>query len=269
MISFKKPFTIQLSNDEISIKNSHDIDITLSGRINPSPGKVIKLLKSSPSSLDSLEKANKKMEFTIHEMLVLGEKDTVTLLSKLQSLDIKKIIKDNQWKSIISSFIKNREIPSQAIRLALLKYTEYLKNIDLLIDFVRSSASVKADNKKIKNKTRSFHKNAHHKGYIQLPKNHPVSIIFPENENINILLGNHSFVLIINRKWNFFSPDGNKHSINIGRNTIGRSKKNDICLGKNLNDISRVHLIIERVNKNTANVMDTSSLGTCLPSYLF
>ncbi len=71
MITFKKPFSIQLTNDEIIIKNSHDVDIALSGRTNPSPNRVIKLLESKDEALDKLENDNQEIISTVHEMLIL------------------------------------------------------------------------------------------------------------------------------------------------------------------------------------------------------
>ncbi len=187
--------------------------------------------------------------------------------SKLKSLNVNNIVKDNDWKSIINTLIDDKNIPSQAARQILINYLDYLKKITIFIEFSRSNAT--HENKDDIPNINNFNTNTHLEGYIRLPKNQPVSVTLPVNRIVNIFLGNHAYKLVTNNKWKLITPDGDKHTIKPGKNTIGRSKKNDICLGKNFNDVSRVHIVIERVNDNTAIFMDTSSLGTCLPKDLF
>lgn len=257
----------------MTVQSSHDIDIALIGRTNPSPNKVIGLLKDTPSLLDRIRNENKETISNIQEILVIGADDTDILLVKLKKLDVRKITIDNGWQSIISSFVNNNNVPTQAIRIALLKYMEYLIKINNIIDFLRSNSPINArkreKEKNIYHEMPGLQSYNHHKGYKQLPKNHPVSIKLPKGEDIKIFLGNHEYLLKNNKELQLLTPEGNKYFIKNGRNTIGRSKINDIQLDVSNSDISRVHLVIDKLDGNTVNCMDTSSLGSYLPEKLF
>jgi predicted component of type VI protein secretion system len=61
---------------------------------------------------------------------------------------------------------------------------------------------------------------------------------------------------------------GSKHTINAGKNIVGRDSVCNVVVDTSLRDVSRMHLIIEPLDDGKIRFTDLSSHGTFLPSGL-
>ena len=85
---------------------------------------------------------------------------------------------------------------------------------------------------------------------------------------MEILLAGHQFRLIVEGRVYLRDLKGLDYELQPGRNVVGRHPDCEVVLPGDLRNISRAHLLVERVDESTVNLTDLSSKGTFLPADL-
>lgn len=270
MFSYKKTFDLTIAGHKFSVSSSQDLDVALAGRTNPSPYEVIRLMKCSQKVLVKLAEKNKEVRGRVYEIIARCSENDKLLHSRFRSLNFDSFYLDNNWQSFLKSLMEDDGLPGQVIRIALLNYIQYLTNYNTIIEFMAPRKANGSDNmagtQEISSDgTLKINTNGFFGNHTRLRKNFPVKVNFPKNRKFSILLSFNKCRLITRAPWVFIGPDKKEHTIDIGKYSIGRNPDNDIVLNSSLQDISRTHLIIDRIGEDVARIMDVSTLGTYLP----
>ena len=104
--------------------------------------------------------------------------------------------------------------------------------------------------------------------YARLPKGEVVVIDIERGQAIDLMLSRHNFKIVAEDDLHLIDETGAAHSLQNGRNIIGRDTICNIVVSPTLRDISRLHLIIERLSPNSLRLTDLSAHGTYLPAHL-
>lgn len=103
--------------------------------------------------------------------------------------------------------------------------------------------------------------------FTRMPKGEAFKISLSKGEKMDILLSKHPYRVVHENNGIFFTDDsGTRHELQSGKNIIGRDTVCNVVVNAAFRDISRLHVIIERLTENDFRVTDLSSHGTFLPS---
>ena len=102
--------------------------------------------------------------------------------------------------------------------------------------------------------------------FARLPKGEVVVIDIDRGQVIELMLSRHRFRIVATDDLTLIDETGASHELQNGRNIIGRDTICNIVVSPTLRDISRLHLIIERLSPDSLRLTDLSAHGTYLPA---
>lgn len=104
--------------------------------------------------------------------------------------------------------------------------------------------------------------------FVRLPKGEVVVVDIERGQVIELMLSRHGFRIVATEELTLIDETGTSHVLQSGRNIIGRDTICNIVVSPTLRDISRLHLIIERLSPDSLRLTDLSAHGTYLPAQL-
>ena len=85
---------------------------------------------------------------------------------------------------------------------------------------------------------------------------------------MDILLSKYGFKLKADDNISLVDQTGVSHLLQDGKNIVGRDDVCNVVVQHGMRDVSRLHLIIERLGQDTLRLTDLSSHGTFIPAEL-
>lgn len=104
--------------------------------------------------------------------------------------------------------------------------------------------------------------------FIRLAVGNTVLLTLPRDGKFEILLAGHEFKINVSGRVFLRDLKGFDYELLPGRNVVGRHPDCEVVLPAELRNISRAHLLLERVDEDKFNLTDLSSKGTFLPAEL-
>lgn len=187
--------------------------------------------------------------------------------------------KDHSWRTIIEQLSGLGPEHELYRRVALTKYLQYLDSRQEAIQTVFSlksplfnrdgaTRSCQTSSDFDAKETISFDLKdvpALNPEYLCLPRGETLLLNIPTGQCLTVFLANFRFKFNYHQGWQVTVPNGTRFHLQAGKNSIGRSRSNDILVDGDLRKISRIHLTVETVDANSLLFTDSSSHGTYVP----
>lgn len=282
---FAKPIELFIGEQSLKFSSIIDFEFALNGRTSIPSNKITGLVRFTTIQLKKEAHVIKEVEKSFVSLLSKSIEDPESIDRSLREIDPLTFSQDHGWREIIGALNNSSEEGlNEFKRMAIVKYMQYLAARQEIIKYLYSE--------KIKNVP-----DGHSNGDAdesesmkttvildstviavpqeesqagdkleRMPKGEAVNIHLLPGKEVNVLLSKHECKLIGGDNIQFIDHEGNQHSLNEGRNVVGRDTVSTIMLDSTLRDVSRLHLVIEKKDKTSLMLTDLSSHGTFLPA---
>lgn len=296
---FSKALSLVINGEEISFHTLAEFEFALGGRTNVPASKLADLIILSPAELKREAKSIKSVEKRFVDILSRSIEQPGEIGRLVREVDMQVFSNDYDWRSIFKALNQEDEAFDELRRVAVVKYMQYLRSRQ---DVIKQTYKVKLketgkhsdaqrgvardalspnlspiEETKDQFKETSIFESvsleapldlAGAAAFTRLPKGEAVSIRPRAHADFDLRLSKHPFVLRNHAVRELVDELGNAHTIEPGKNIIGRDSVCNIVVDNSLRDVSRMHLIIEPLDGGVLRFTDLSSHGTFLPSAL-
>ena len=277
---FSRTVTIQLSAAEVRFNSPRDFEFAVAGRIGMPASKIGALVELSDEELLGKAEGIRKLEQRFSEILSAAMETDMPVGPVLEALDQSLVSQDNDWRLIIGALNLINGKFEDYKRIALIKYMQYLTARQEVIRTLCShrqrnraegSTQVGSDNNAAMRETIIFDlsdelPDQNTDGNLaRLPKGDTIEIDLEQGEELPLVLVKHACRIVNDGALHFIDDTGVRTELKQGQNTIGRDDICDIILRPKYRDISRKHLVIERISDTAVRLTDIPSLGTFAP----
>ena len=297
---------IDIKSQSFSFDTIDDFKQFLSAKTEIPASKLQEMLKRSDQHLDEEIKQLKRIEDTINEKLAATIRDPKSIDNYLDDATMVRFSQDYDWRQIMFELSKKSTDFSEFKLEAVSNYMKYLRSRIEMAESVRNERhniknddsapmSETVDTKALTDNFEDFIQKADG-GHSQeefsrtssidlllegdgtnkksadlkkIPRGKTVRVDVSDIEELPMKIASRKFVLLVGDKIELLSKDGDRYTLEMGENLIGRSTKCSIILNPELIDISRQHLVIEAYPDKTLHFTDLSSSGTQLPGNRF
>ena len=282
---FSKPVELVIGEQTLHFHSLVDFEFALNGRTSIPAKKISDLVKFSVQQLKKEAHTIKEVEKRFVEILSKSIEEPEGIGRAIRELDPIIFSNDHGWREIINALNNSDDDIDEFRRLAIVKYMQYLSSRQEIIKYLYSEKSritpdqVAPDDPSDKDmmKTTVILDSTvigmpvgkagqdDDSDMTRMPKGEAVTINLKPGKDVEILLSKHQCKLRGGDKIEFIDQSGKHHELQDGRNVVGRDAVSTIHMEQGLRDISRLHLVIEKVGKNQLSLTDLSSHGTYLP----
>ncbi len=274
-----RSLTLEIEDRVLSFPTLAEFEFALASRTEVPTPKITSLVRLSDEALNDEARAIKKVEMHFVDLVTANMEDPAMLGRDLQGLDIKLFSQDHQWRSIMSALRGQESDYDDYKKLALVKYMQYLsarqeivKSISaerqqrVRVPFPEEPEAQVADQPL--RDTVGFElaadegKTARSDGFTRLPKGEAVAIRLQAGQTLDLSLAGHRFRLLEGSPLRLVGENGDQHTLQQGKNLIGRELGNHVVVDSSYRDVSRKHLLIDFADPRTVRLTDVSSQGT-------
>ncbi|MGQ0658392.1 MAG: FHA domain-containing protein [Chromatiales bacterium] len=292
---FSKPLTIEIGGQAVSFNSLAEFEFSLAGRTDVPSRKFLELMLLSSEELLEEAQRLKETERQLVDTLSNALKMPGTIGQSLREMDLSTFSQDHGWCDIVAALRDQDEEYEELQQVTVAKYMQYLSSRQEIIKHI---CAIKPETAKRQASdmlldTHSFddplaveepapdaaireavmlhsHVNApaaaaRQDPYTRLPKGEVVVIDVQRGKVIDLMLSRHNFKILADDDLKLVDETGTAHTLQNGRNIIGRDTICNIVVSPALRDISRLHLIIERLSQTSLRLTDLSAHGTYLP----
>lgn len=281
---FAKPIEIVIGEQTLKFNSLADYEFSLAGRTSVPSKKITSMVKFSLDELKKEARTIKDIEKRFVTILSKSIEDPDSINRALREMDPQIFSQDHGWRMIIAGLHDGDNELNEFRRVALVKYMQYLSSRQEIIKYLYSEKKKHVKSTAANGGTEAAgefkdtlilentvfeplpgdNKNLEME---KMPKGENVTIRMKPGKEVDILLSKHKCKLIAeDSAIKFFDETGRSYQLKLGKNTIGRDSKSDIMMDPNLRDVSRIHIVIEIDDSNTAYMTDLSAHGTYLPA---
>lgn len=287
---FNKELQLNIAGQPISFNTLAEFEFCLSGRTEVPSRKMGELIKLSSEELKSEAKNIKAVEKRFVDILSKSIENPGTIGRFIRELDAKVFSQDHNWRDIMAALKGKDEDYDELRKVALVKYMQYLTSRQEVIKQIyavqrrleqeRSPAApveepTPAENGASANpafretvildSTMAEPIPKRTSRFGRLPKGEAVIVPIATGQEVEFLLSKHSYKLVTNDHVQVIDETGTAHPLQDGKNIIGRDTVCNVIINPAYRDVSRLHLIIERIGDDAVRMTDLSSHGTFLP----
>lgn len=285
---FTKPIELQVGDHLLKFHSIADFEFCLSGRTSVPSRKITEMVKFSPDQLKKEARTIKDIEKRFVAILSRSIEDPNSINRAIRELDPLIFSQDHNWRDIISSMNNSGDELNPFRRVALVKYMQYLSSRQEIIKYLYSEKkkfmeepaalreSESAESSKFKDtlilENTLFEpvpgpgSDSKTREYERLPKGEVIGLALEPGAQLEVLLSKHPCKLIATEPLKFVDQAGRQYELRKGRNIVGRDSISNIMIDPSLRDVSRLHLVIEKIDEQHVNLTDMSSHGTYLPA---
>lgn len=297
---FSKALTLEINGEEISFNALPEFEFALGGRTNVPATKLADLIMLSPDELKREAKSIKSVEKRFVDILSRSIEQPGEIGKLVREVDIQVFSNDYDWRSIFKALNKVGDEYDEIRRIAVVKYMQYLRSRQ---DVIKQTYKVKlkeaernghpvephsrpAGNSAPLEETKDSLKDSMKETSIfdsisleapvditdapftRLPKGEAL-VVNPRNRaDFEMKLSKHHFHVRNGESIVIVDENGSEHTLNEGKNIIGRDAVCNVVVDTSLRDVSRMHLIMEPLDDGSIRFTDLSSHGTFLPTTL-
>lgn len=263
-----------------------DFGFALSGRTCVPAEKINALVDASDERLLQEGEAIKQAERRFADALsgVLADVDDVNVLLTETKLSV--ISQDNDWREIISAL---KTLPAgyeQYKKIAIIKYMQYMvSRQDIVKGLYHHRQALKPGAEKAASMKKAGGKPLGDTGIFEymafaepatesdalkrLPKGETLEVELSPDTTFGLRLARCACTIVNRGDLIFVDNNGLETPVRNGKNIVGRDATADIVMDANLRDISRKHLVIDKIRSNVFRLTDISTHGTSVePRYL-
>ena len=290
---FNKELEINVGGQPISFNTLAEFEFCLSGRTDVPSRKMAELIKLSSDELKSEAKNIKAVEKRFVDILSKSIENPGTIGRFIRELDPKVFSQDHNWREIMASLKGKDEDYDELRKVALVKYMQYLTSRQEVIKQIYSvqrrmeqergpstaavEEPVSAENGNGASANPAFRETVildstmaepvpkRTSRYARLPKGEAVIVPITKDQEVEFLLSKHSYKLVAGDQIQIVDETGTAHPLQDGKNIVGRDTVCNVIVNPAYRDVSRLHLIIERIADDAVRMTDLSSHGTFLP----
>ena len=276
---FSRTVKISLAGSEIQFQTPRDFDFALSGRVGLPASKFGALVELADDDLLREAEGIRKLEQRFSEILSAAMESGSPVGPVLKALDLSLVSQDNDWRVIIGALNGLNEQHEEFKRIALVKYMQYLTARQ---DVIRTLYSHRQRNRAeavtqvggvgessaAMKETIIFDLSddvpdvGDSRGLARLPKGETVEIDVESDMPIHLVLVKHACRIVLEDDLYFIDDMNNRIRLKSGKNAVGRDAKCEITMHPDHRDISRKHLMVDRISQSSVRLTDVSSLGT-------
>lgn len=255
---------VWVDDREIVIDTPEMLSFACAGRTAVPLERINVFLESRLDALEEETRSIKKMEQEMIAVMSRVAGSELDIGNELRKIPANRFTKDHGWRSIFKA-LNNVESGGKNIddmrRVAAVKYIQYLSNRQEIIKQLLVAKKRRSDT--IEDRSAA----ARALGFQRLPKGESVLIGIEEGQHVELLLSKHKCKIVAGlRGLEFINETGISTSLGPERTAIGRDKANDIVIDPAQRDVSRIHLIVEKMGGHKLQLTDLSSHGTYILS---
>ncbi len=276
-----KPLKLDVEGRVLNFPTLDDFDFALTCRVEVPASKITSLVQLTDDALREEARSINKVEKRFVDLIASGLDDQATVGRDLRTLDIKLFSHDHQWRSIMGALRAQGPEYDEYKKLALIKYMQYLSARQEVVKSIFSERQQRASTpvawndsdenvgKQPFQETGSFKLatsadtgNVEEEGFLRLPKGEVMTIPLSEGHELELLLAEHRFRLVLGQPAHLLGENGAQYDLRQGKNLIGRELGNHIVVDSSYRDVSRKHLLIDTTDPESIRLTDMSSHGT-------
>ncbi len=285
---FARPLKLTIAGQEISFNTLAEFEFCLTGRTEVPSRKLSELITLGPDELKREARSIKSVEKQFVDILSKAIESQESIATQLDHVDAHVFSQDHNWRDIMLALQGRDHEYDELRRIALVKYMQYLASRQEVIKYTYSV-------KKLKGKARHREEpDAEPAGpgalretvildsmvleqpprqeaseFGRLPKGEAVAFPMPPSGHIEVRLSKHVFQLETDGDGlALVDANGERHELMRGKNIIGRDTVCNVAVDSSFRDVSRMHLIVERLEDGTVRMTDLSAHGTFIPTRL-
>lgn len=300
---FSKVVTLQIGDQTISFNSLADFEFAISSRTEVPTRKLSQLVHMSVDELKHEAKNIKAIERKFVKILSRSIELPGAISKDLGELDSQLFTQDHQWRDIMSKLIAKDTEFEDLKKMALVKYLQYLtaRQEAIKIAYMTKRASATRITEGEQQQPRpdteetlpepmqttqlhavtgdengvSFGEAETTQGpvmisdapFSRIAKGEALVLPLPIGAMLEMVLSKHNFKLFARKdKLELVDELGGSFRLQEGKNIIGRDSVCNVVVDAAFRDISRLHVIIERLGDQAIRLTDLSSQGTFIPS---
>lgn len=278
-----RPLTLEIEGHSLTFPTLADFEFALASRTEVPAAKITRLVRLSDEALEDEARAIGKVEKHFVDLVAADMQDQAALGRDMQELDYKLFSQDHQWRSIMSGLQGQESDYDEYRKAALVKYMQYLAARQEIVKSISAERQQRASAPPFPETPPEASANplsrdtvavdleagagggAQAEGFVRLPKGEAVSIRLPAGQEIALSLAGHRFRLVEGRPSHLVGENGDQHTLQQGKNLIGRELGNHIVVDSSYRDVSRKHLLIDLADPHMVRLTDMSAHGTFIP----
>ncbi len=289
---FTKPLSLTISGQEISFNTLAEFEFCLAGRTEVPARKMADLVELTSDDLKREAKSIKAVEKQFVEILSKSIENPASINSFLTNVDPHVFTHDHNWRDVMTALRSKGTEYNELRRVALVKYMQYLTSRQ---EIIKHTYSVKRLQRKTSDRgsetVMTAQANAEaanssmretvildssiveaqpkkEERFSRLPKGEACVIDAATGSAIEFMLSKHPFKLKVDKTFVLIDDEGKTHELQEGKNILGRDVVCNVIVNSSYRDVSRLHLIIERLAGAQVRFTDLSSHGTFIESRL-
>lgn len=278
--------TLTINGAELVFPSLAEFEFAIASRAEPPTQRVMDLEKLTLFELRRMATDIRKLETRLSDVLVSSLESDIGLGQLMVQLEPKLFSTDHDWRSIFAALaeVKGRSLDPYR-RVALAKYMQYLGERQAVIKRIYSGRGTDAERgqaqaeeaavaepKSPLHETSIFDFTQIQVGGVTaddlwaLPRGESVALTLTGTEEVDLVLGRYPFKLVPGERTYLVDPNGIDYVLRPGRNTVGRTQGCDVMVDVEYREVSRKHLVIDRIDAQTVVLTDLSSHGTRVPA---
>lgn len=279
---FSKPLLLTIDKKKVKFFSISDFEFSVSGRCSVPANKIMAMVELTKQQLERESHTIRKIERSLIKIITHSIEESGSISRLLNELSPSVFSQDHSWRDIVMALRPLGKEYDPLRRITLVKYMQYLSSRQDIIKYLHSqkgkespardsSDTVFDQDTSLFKETIPFNNSAWlttsgHNRMERMPKGESILLTLCPEEKIDIILSKHKCNIENNEQVLFADPMGRQHILDSGRNEIGRSSSCNVLIDPDLNDISRLHVVIDILGKEELRLTDFSSHGTYIPS---
>lgn len=280
--------TLVINGETLRFGSLREFEFALAGRSEPPMARAGELDRLTLFELRRMATEIRALEHRLSEILSASLERGRSLGGLMPQLDIRQFSTDHEWRAIFAALAAQRGPRLDRYRrVALARYMQYLRERQGVIQRLyvsrgnaegRGAAAEPTPASAGPAAQQALHETAifdftqvqvdgvSADEFWLLPRGESIAVTLSGDSAVSVLLGRHVFKLVPGERSLLVTPNGVEHRLRPGRNTVGRSQACDIAIDPAHREISRKHLVIDRIDAHTVVLTDLSSHGTRVPA---
>lgn len=290
-----KPLSLTIAGQNITFESPAAFEFCLAGRTDVPARKIALLMSLGAEELKQEARTLKAVERQFAELLRKSVESPGSIATHLREIDLEVFAQDHDWRDIVLAMQEKGPEYDELRRVSLVKYMQYLTSRQEIIRHTyalkRAQAAEGLEAQRLGEqpgrgaespadarargigdpyetiilpaaKVRSLEAADRQEGFSQLPKGEAVTVDLSEREGLELLLARHRFRLFGGSALRLVDEHGTSHTLQAGKNIVGRDPVCNVVVDGVHRDVSRLHLIIEALGPKKVQLTDLSSHGT-------
>lgn len=276
-----------IKGNQLQFRSLGDFEFAIASRAEPPAQRVMELEKLTLFELRRMATDIRKLDRRLSDVLAAALEGGQSLGGLMVELEIKLFSTDHDWRAIFVALAASNGPRLDGYRhVALAKYMQYLGERQSVIQRIYANRGTDAERGQAQAeevKASQGQNNALQETSIfdftqiqvggvtaddlyVLPRGESIAVTLTGTEEVDLILARFPFKLVPGDRTYLVDPNGVDYVLSPGRNTIGRSQGCDIMVEVEYREVSRKHLVIDRIDAQTVVLTDLSSHGTHVPA---